>query len=525
MCTQYLFDAQGEVAESKPVAGDTGTAVTVSQIFQERPVRRKRAVSRRRAEVASVKTLLQAYAVARPDVRLSLANRTRGKQAALTWHKKATSTCSKAVALAFGQNLASNLVSVSGRAQLEDGEEVAFDGLVPRLKADIGAASAAKLDRARCLHFVNGRWVFLRPLAALARDACAPAVEGRHPWMYMNLSIPQAFVDVNLSPDKKEVLIDHEDAVLAMVRQALDQLYNSESSQRDATSDPVDVVDGSAPAPPNVPSITGTERNGHADEATASEACDVNTCPPAPIADAAIPQAAVAEHDSPTRSSNSAGSLQAADGALPVEPTEPTPVTVASVRDWSRGAVAVAPPVTVHVPGPSNVRLREAGAKRKPPQEVPPSILTKSRRSTRAAESPSPDRAQLRSRQPRLSFTRANAGRTQAMPTKVVAPFSLGCCRGQTAAQESLGCPGDRAGGNLIVVGCLGPSYEGGWLAYQGASGQRHAGDIWAVNPHRARELLEFDHLMKHSRLSRERLEEPIEVTPSQVTSHARTLK
>ncbi len=186
------------------VACNPGTRIEVAQLFGSIPARRK-FMKTPVTESTHITRLLERYALARPEIRLSL-------------EKEGKSSASFLPTSRLRERLDVVLATTVGERLLE------FDGRSPLGRAH-GFAAPTDLTRSHTNDiylFVNGRSVRDRLLSFAVRHAYRDALPpGRHPVVVLFLELAPQHVDVNVHPAKTEVRFREPDAIRQLVSQAI----------------------------------------------------------------------------------------------------------------------------------------------------------------------------------------------------------------------------------------------------------------------------------------------------------------
>lgn len=98
----------GGVGEVRPVSAPVGTTVLVVNLFERMPVRKQLAVKEANKSITRIKNLLQAYALARPYLKLSL--KIYGGSQTWSYVPSRDASVQNAVLQLFGKELAANCV-------------------------------------------------------------------------------------------------------------------------------------------------------------------------------------------------------------------------------------------------------------------------------------------------------------------------------------------------------------------------------------------------------------------------------
>lgn len=181
-----------------------GTTVTVRALFATVPARRALLRSSR-VEAGRSLAVVRAYALAHPAVNVTLVS-DGAVVLQTTGHERA-----EAIAAIYGSDVA--------RALLPVGPEQAGEATITGVVASRAFHSA---NRDHVLLVVNGRPVANRALLAALEAGYRPLLrKGRHPLLVAEVMAPLNQVDANIHPSKTEVLLRHEQALAATLRETV----------------------------------------------------------------------------------------------------------------------------------------------------------------------------------------------------------------------------------------------------------------------------------------------------------------
>ena len=199
----------GEVTDVSPAGRPAGTTIEVTDLFYNTPARKKY-LKTEATEFAHVNRIVTRYALANPDVAVSLEHDGR----------ETFSTTGRG-------DLRSAMLSVYGREVAESIIEVDAVDLPPGpLEAGTGYVSHPETNRSSREYvstFINGRYVTV----SAVREAVLEAYGGqlaadRYPFVVLFLDVPTAAVDVNVHPRKMEARFDDEAGLRRQVEAAVE---------------------------------------------------------------------------------------------------------------------------------------------------------------------------------------------------------------------------------------------------------------------------------------------------------------
>ncbi|KAL1525310.1 hypothetical protein AB1Y20_020171 [Prymnesium parvum] len=211
--TALTFHPDGSVATRKAVPRDVGTCVGVATLFAPFPVRRRELQRNATSEFRKLLLSLQAYALVCDDVRFSCVNTVRGGGKQVVLQTEGSGGTRAAIAAVFGAKQLQELVPFSATAH-----EVQASGFISRPRHGEGRRAGD-----RQFVYVNRRPVDFPKLLRAINEAfrAATAKSECFPFVLLNLQAPPDSFDINVTPDKRTVLLSDEGSLLAMMKTAL----------------------------------------------------------------------------------------------------------------------------------------------------------------------------------------------------------------------------------------------------------------------------------------------------------------
>ncbi|WP_135826854.1 DNA mismatch repair endonuclease MutL [Halorussus ruber] len=198
----------GEVESVGPAGCPEGTTVEVADLFYNTPARRKY-LKTTTTEFSHVNTVVTRYALANPDVAVSLTH--DGREVFATTGR---GDLQSALLSVYGREVATSMIRVEGES--ESGG-VSVSGYVSN-------PETTRSTREYMSTYVNGRYVSSAPV----RDAVLSAYGGqlsaeRYPFAVLFVEVPPEEVDVNVHPRKMECRWSDESAVKRAVETAVEE--------------------------------------------------------------------------------------------------------------------------------------------------------------------------------------------------------------------------------------------------------------------------------------------------------------
>ncbi|QRV13747.1 DNA mismatch repair endonuclease MutL [Haloterrigena salifodinae] len=208
--TELVYEG-GEVTSVEPTGCPEGTIVEIEDLFYNTPARRK-FLKTTATEFAHVNRVVTRYALANPDVAVSLTH--DGREVFATTGQ---GDLQAAVMAVYGREVASAMIPV----------EAENDDLPPGpLESVSGLVSHPETNRSSPEYlatYVNGRAVTADAVREGIMGAYGTQLGGdRYPFVTLFLEVPGEAVDVNVHPRKREVRFDDDDSVRRQVDAAVE---------------------------------------------------------------------------------------------------------------------------------------------------------------------------------------------------------------------------------------------------------------------------------------------------------------
>lgn len=226
----------GTVESVEPAGCPEGTTIEVNDLFYNVPARRKY-LSTESTEFSHINSVATGYALANPDVAVTLEHNDR-----------------ETFATTGQDNLEATTLSVYGRevaeAMFPIPDDAMPDGPLDNLSGIISHPETTRSSPDYLRTYVNGRFV----TAKTVRDAVVDAYDkqlgpGRYPFAVLYCDLSGAEIDVNVHPRKREIRFAEEQTVRDQVEQAIEAALldhgllrssapRGESAPEQATIDP-----------------------------------------------------------------------------------------------------------------------------------------------------------------------------------------------------------------------------------------------------------------------------------------------
>ncbi|KAF2101655.1 DNA mismatch repair protein MutL [Rhizodiscina lignyota] len=237
--TKLDFEQSGKLKSKSVIASQKGTTVAVEKIFQNLPVRRKELEKNIKREYAKVLSLLQSYACISTGVRFSVSNHPGKGNKVVAFSTKSNSSTRDNISNVYGAktvlalltlDLELEMQSASGPStqsarswgtQDDGSKKIQVRGHISRPVVGEGRQTPD-----RQMFFVNSRPCTLPQVAKAINEVYKSYNVTQSPFIFANLLMDTNAYDVNVSPDKRTILLHDQTALLESLKSSLVELFD-----------------------------------------------------------------------------------------------------------------------------------------------------------------------------------------------------------------------------------------------------------------------------------------------------------
>uniref|UniRef100_A0A8D0AFV0 PMS1 homolog 2, mismatch repair system component n=1 Tax=Sander lucioperca TaxID=283035 RepID=A0A8D0AFV0_SANLU len=231
--TKLVFDHKGHIVQKSPHPRQQGTTVSLQQLFYTLPVRHKEFQRNIKKEYSKMIHVLQSYCIISTGVRITCSNQNgQGKR-------------STVLSTSGSQNMRDNIGAIFGPKQLQSllpFEQVSptenvieeyglkdaelpkqlfsMTGFVSRGDHGVGRSSTD-----RQFFFINNRPCDPLKVTKLVNEVYHMYNRHQYPFVALNIAVASECVDVNVTPDKRQIFLQEEKLLLAILKTSLINMY------------------------------------------------------------------------------------------------------------------------------------------------------------------------------------------------------------------------------------------------------------------------------------------------------------
>ncbi|XP_064105933.1 mismatch repair endonuclease PMS2-like [Macrobrachium nipponense] len=235
--TKLVYDHNGRLSSKTPMSRQVGTTVSLENLFSTLPVRHKEFQRNVKKEFAKMVQVLYSYCLISTGIRITCTNQTdKGKKTVV-------------VSTSGHNSIKENISSVFGAKQVASLLEYKQENASNDVLTEYGMADV-DISKGNCLFNIEGfisscahgqgRSTTDRQFYFINCRPCDPAkvmklvnevyhYYNRHqsPFVVLNIRLKEDDVDINVTPDKRQILVNNEKLMLATIKTSLIKLFEN----------------------------------------------------------------------------------------------------------------------------------------------------------------------------------------------------------------------------------------------------------------------------------------------------------
>ncbi|KAI0532560.1 hypothetical protein GGR58DRAFT_517612 [Xylaria digitata] len=232
------FETSGKLCSTSVVAAQKGTTVLVEGLFHNLPVRRRELERNIKREWNRVLGVLNQYACIQTGLKFSVSQQPNKGKRMILFSTKGNQTTRENIVNVFGAKTLTVLIPLDLELELEPTN-------APSQRLTTRGASQIQLIRVRGhvsrpahgegrqtpdrqMFFVNGRPCGLPQFAKVFNEVYKAYNASQSPFILADIQLDTHLYDVNVSPDKRTILLHDQTRMLDNLRESLSALFESQ---------------------------------------------------------------------------------------------------------------------------------------------------------------------------------------------------------------------------------------------------------------------------------------------------------
>ncbi|KAI3332319.1 DNA mismatch repair protein MutL [Xylariaceae sp. AK1471] len=232
------FETSGKLRSTSVVAAQKGTTVSVEGLFHNLPVRRRELERNIKREWNRVLSVLNQYACIQTGLKFSVSQQPNKGKRMVLFSTKGNQTTRENIVNVFGAKTLAVLIPLDLELELEptntSNQRLKTQGdseaKVIRVRGHVSrpAYGEGRQTPDRQMFFVNGRPCGLPQFAKVFNEVYKSYNSSQSPFIFADIQLDTHLYDVNVSPDKRTILLHDQTRMLDNLRESLSALFESQ---------------------------------------------------------------------------------------------------------------------------------------------------------------------------------------------------------------------------------------------------------------------------------------------------------
>lgn len=201
---ELSFAKSGELKNKKIVNQSKGTLIQITDIFKNLPVRKINLEKHHRKEFQKCLQTLTSYLLILTNIRIIVYNVDISGKKKIMMKTIGNNLIKDNIVNVFGSSGLDGLQEINEELELDDNHRININGMVSN--SSIGSG---RLSKDRQYLFINNRPIEFRKILKLINTTYKKFNYLQHPMILLNFEIHEHLIDINVTPDKKTVLLSN----------------------------------------------------------------------------------------------------------------------------------------------------------------------------------------------------------------------------------------------------------------------------------------------------------------------------
>lgn len=216
--TRLELDHRGEIVSKTPCARSIGTTITLTNIFATLPVRKREFVKNIKKEFTQMCQIMQGYCLIAKGIRIICTNTSKKGVKSILMSTHGVQSYIDNISSIFGPKQRTDLIEMKMTEDDDDPVKNRF-----KLEGWISSCShgSGRSSKDRQFFYVNSRPCEPKQVIKVVNEMYHKYNANQSPFVFLNVVIDSQQVDVNLTPDKRQVLVNNEKILIEVIKSTL----------------------------------------------------------------------------------------------------------------------------------------------------------------------------------------------------------------------------------------------------------------------------------------------------------------
>ncbi|XP_068161340.1 mismatch repair endonuclease PMS2 [Antennarius striatus] len=233
--TKLVFDHKGLLVQKSPHPRQQGSTVSLQQLFYTLPVRHKEFQRNIKKEYAKMIHVLQSYCIISTGVRITCSNQNGQGKRSTVLSTSGSHSMRDNIGAIFGPKQLQSLLPFQQVSPTENilEEYGLHDADLPKQLFSVagfvsqGDHGVGRSATDRQFFFINNRPCDPLKVTKLVNEVYHMYNRHQYPFVALNIAVASECVDVNVTPDKRQIFLQEEKLLLSILKTSLINMYES----------------------------------------------------------------------------------------------------------------------------------------------------------------------------------------------------------------------------------------------------------------------------------------------------------
>ncbi|KAJ6646838.1 Mismatch repair endonuclease PMS2 [Pseudolycoriella hygida] len=246
--TRLELDESGAITKKEICARQTGTTVQLTNLFGTLPVRKKEFTRNIKKEFVKMCQILQGYCLVATGVRIICTNQNQNGPRSIVMATNGGRSVMDNISAIFGTKQVFDVLQIVPPTEID---ELLIKNILEEFEPSVGSDAINNLSEADLKRFTIDGWISTchhgsgrsskdRQFVFINSRPCEPKKiikivneiyhrynSNQSPFLYLNIEVQRSDVDVNVTPDKRQLMVNNENILLLILKACLLKTFSN----------------------------------------------------------------------------------------------------------------------------------------------------------------------------------------------------------------------------------------------------------------------------------------------------------
>ncbi|CCF60145.1 hypothetical protein KAFR_0J00770 [Kazachstania africana CBS 2517] len=245
--TELDYNNDGKLTSQRVTTRNKGTTFKISKIFYNLPVRRENFIRNIKSQFKSCINLIQSYSIIQENISFKIFNiNTKNQKKSLILSTIKSDNLFKKILNCFGLSCTKCLVPLkisldlnSYKSQFSKTEDDFYESIDYKIElggyiSKINDSNSTRNLKDRQFFYLNKRPVVYPSIQKLITEIFKLNHIGqsnKYPMFFLNLNVNESLIDINITPDKRTIMLSNEDVIMGLLKHELNKFFQIDNDK------------------------------------------------------------------------------------------------------------------------------------------------------------------------------------------------------------------------------------------------------------------------------------------------------